>query len=514
LWRTRNTDPPGNGFQIKPGTKQIDNLKLILNAHVVMCDPGNRGGRYNLLIRNDRIEEIAGSGSSFDELRRLATTIDASNKIIIPGFVNAHCHSESLLLAERTSVLPFEKWGEDGVLQEAQRRMIGSDDVLGMTYRSAYDDHLRHGTTCVGESLPRFGYRETCAFLAAVRGSGIRMCATIASLSDAEQIAKERTEGVEFMIGLGDEEDYTVYSFESRSSLAEALGMRLAIHLGERRNALDDVRKHFRMRPVEVLRRYGLLGPGRLLQHLNHVDKEEVSLIADTKTPVVICPLSAAHKGTGFPSLPHLIQGGTTLALGTDWGDTDLFGTAKFLSHAVQIMQDDSSLTATDVLRMATRDGAEVLGMETETGSIEPGKKADILFLDMPLLPGLPGNAHGEMIAQYVLRNLDSRNISAVMIDGRFAMNRNTTSYVVEDPGEVIHSIREKFFGDGKGGQTAVLPGGSVSSVVSRGKPGPGAVNRKGSLSRPSQDSRDSRPPEWRPTLPGNVKRVFGEEDT
>ena len=144
-----------------------DSLKIVANAFVIACDPENRGGRYNLLIRDGRIIEISDSLDLFTSLHPYAAVVDATGKLIIPGFVNAHVHSESILLRERTEELHFALWKRDIRLNDCIRMLQEADahdDILSL-YLTAYFSHLTSGTTLVGEFGPSLNERSFVAQL-------------------------------------------------------------------------------------------------------------------------------------------------------------------------------------------------------------------------------------------------------------------------------------------------------------------------------------------------------------
>jgi 5-methylthioadenosine/S-adenosylhomocysteine deaminase len=498
--------------------------KIILNAQVLTCDHDNHGGRLNLLVRDGCIEEIGNARERFEQLHRTAPIIDATNKIVLPGFVNAHCHSESFLFDVRTRAIPAATWKTDRAVREAEKRLLGSEDAVRVLYRATYEDHVRSGTTCVGEFLPPLDALDLRCVLGAIAEVGVLVCPTVSSMHGVDQIRRLRTEHVRFLIGLANEEEYTVYSLTSRLSVAAELGLPVVAHLVEQREGAELLRKRFHASPAEVLRQYALLGPGRLLLHLNQLVEPEVMKIADSGTPVVVCPRSAACKGTGYQSLPLLVSANPRPALGTDWASTDMLREAQFLAEVLALYDGGSSLSAADVLRMATIRGAEVLGVSSEVGSLEPGKRADLVFFDRPSFPVLPPNAGPDEIARFVLQYLGRGDISMVMIGGNLVVEQGRlVNGSMEDMDGRFRDLRTRCFPEESSELHIVRQPVSEELPVKSGRPSLTPVakpkthepagNTREDPSRLTRRSSTSTAGQVRPVLPQNVRRDFGEEE-
>jgi len=238
-----------------------DSLKIIANGHVVTCDPENRGGRYNLLIRDGRIIEISDSLDLFTSLHPYATVVDATGKLILPGFVNAHVHSESILLRQLTKDLHFGLWKKDIRLANSVSLLTdpgNHEDVLSVML-TAYFGHLKAGTTLVGEYGPALKQEAFAAHLQAVERSDVK---SVIALQNWDEISYVRDLGPtrpRCMVSLGPEEEFTVYSFESAVRTARELGIPIVAHVGEQRESVEAVRRNFQKDILAVLSSFNAL---------------------------------------------------------------------------------------------------------------------------------------------------------------------------------------------------------------------------------------------------------------
>ncbi len=183
----------------------MESLKIIANAFVLTCDRDNRGGRYNLFIRDGRIPEISDSLDLFTSLHPYATVVDAKNKLIIPGFVNAHFHSDSFLLRDRTEGMHFSLWEQDIRFHECSRKLleVSSYDDLRCLYLAVYFSHLKSGTTCVGDFCPRVNEQGLGHVLRAIDGTNVKSVITLTNWDQIAQAKEFDAAGRRFVISFG-----------------------------------------------------------------------------------------------------------------------------------------------------------------------------------------------------------------------------------------------------------------------------------------------------------------------
>ena len=527
-----------------------DSLKIIANAFVITCDPENRGGRYNLLVRDKHIIEISDSLDLFTSLHPYATVIDASGKLIIPGFVNSHIHSESILLRQRTEDLHYDLWKRDIRLNECSRMLLdpaAHDDILAV-YLAAYFSHLKSGTTLVGEYGPAVKERSFIALLQAIDRSDVKSVVALQNWDQIRFVRDLATGRPRCMVSVGNEEDYTVYSFENVVKVAKELGVPLVAQIAEQRDAVEVVRRNFQKPLVAVLSNFQVLQPTTLLVHCNHLTEQEADTLATLSVTPVITARSAMWKQTGYSSLRHFASRSIRLCIGTDWGSVDMMKEMQFLYQLPLLISAVRKLSPLELIRMATINGACALGLASETGSIEAGKKADLTFfaLEDIRLPVMSPHSTSEELAKHLVRHLSTENIADVMIDGEFYLRDGKIVTMVEE--DIIEGFRktwEKFFPMAPGVKPMKLPlerqpgeatdqgKGKIIPFVSVSRPPfppPGGFeegftviektpvaaddkNGTANLEAPAPPGAPSEEPGPKPELSKDVKRVFGEDE-
>jgi 5-methylthioadenosine/S-adenosylhomocysteine deaminase len=425
----------------------MDAFKIVANARIITCDPDNRAGRYNLLIRDDRIVEISDQTDLFTSLHPSAVVVDASNKLIVPGFVNAHFHSESVLLRARTDGLHCSLWKSDLRTQECIKGLLdpASNADVRATYLMSYFSHLKSGTTCVGEFGLPFGEETFGLVLQAMERTEVK---NVIALQNWDQFVKASDvprSKHQFLVSIGRAEDFTVYSFENLVRAAKELKVPLIAHIGEQRTETDLVKKNFQKSLIPLLQDYNIVSPENVFVHLNHLAAQETQALAEAGASAVLCVRSAAFKRTGYPALRNLATQRIRLAIGTDWGNVDMLEEMKFMSQLHLLISGIPPFSLLQLLRMATINGAHALGLSNETGSIEAGKKADLAFFSLEdlRLPVIPEFADAETLASLLVNHLSSRDISDVMIDGEFYVARGQVMTMAEE--EILESFRSAY---------------------------------------------------------------------
>ena len=518
-----------------------DSLKIITNGYVLTCDSANRGGRYTLLIRNGRIVEISDSADLFTYLHPYAEIVDASGRLIVPGFVNAHFHSESLLLRARTQGLHFGLWPHDIRLQECSRKLLerSSFDDLRSLYLASYFGHLKSGTTCVGEFGPPVGGEGLSIMLEAIDRTEVKSVVTLQNWDQITKAIDLDGRKKRFAINLGRPNDLTVYTFESLSRASRDLKMPLLAHVAEQREDGEEIKKNFQKSTLALLRDFDTLREGTVLVHLNHLVEKEIDILEKLSLTVAVCARSAAFKQTGYPSLRHLAAHDVPLCIGTDWSNLEMLREMQFLYELPLLVPGIRAFTGMELLRMATINGAHALGLSSEIGSIEPGKAADLVFFDIAdvRVPQHGSRAAADQLAELLINHLSSRQISDVMINGEFYVTRGQIMTMSEE--DVIGGFKktcESFFPDsvGTNERRVKLSSGSKPRLVSftfdikprdvagfeEGLPtdNPALSSSEGLTVPPKDKTRPVNTPEstdrlTKPELSKDVKRVFGEDD-
>jgi 5-methylthioadenosine/S-adenosylhomocysteine deaminase len=354
--------------------------------------PGQVLERHVVAVRDGRIEALLPMAEALPRFGSYPV-LDLPDHVLIPGLVNAHTHAAMSLMRGLADDLPLMRWLEDHIWP-AEGRHVSAAMVRDGTLL-ACAEMLRGGITCFNDM-----YFFPEASLEAARGAGMRVALGIivvefpsAYASDAADylrkgLALRDREGEDPLVSfcLAPHAPYTVSdaSFRQVAKLAAELDLPVHVHLAETEDENRRSLAEHGMRPVERLRRLGLLGPGLIAVHAVHLDKQEIDLLGSHAASVAHCPSSNLKLASGFAPVEALRQAGANLCLGTDGAASnnrlDLLQemrTAALLAKAVA--GDAQALPAHAALHAATLGGARALGIEALAGSIAPGKAADVV---------------------------------------------------------------------------------------------------------------------------------------
>lgn len=423
---------------------------IITNGIVLTCDAANRCGRYHIVVKDGRILDLSERLDTLTKDHPHATIIDARDKLIVPGFVNAHYHGASFLLRAATHVLHYSLWKNDPQLNQATAKFIhaASTDDVRRVYQTAYFAHVRSGTTCVGEFPPMLGDGGFEEMLAGIAPAGITCVVT---LQNWDQIRKTQAMGAarpRCLVSLGEEEEFTVYSFEHLCKAAKELKAPLLAHIVETKEEKEILRQNFQRDGVAVLNSFNALQPTTVLVHANFATEDEARMLKSANSSVIVCARSTAVKQTGYPAIRHLAKENVRLSLGTDWDNVDMIEEMRFLYHLPLIVPGLRQFSPVELLRMATINGAQTLGVAAELGSIEANKRADLVFFDIASLrfPIVQTNAAANW-SRLLVEQLGTGDICDVMVKGEFKVRNHEMTEVGErNVKEEFRAVLAKYF--------------------------------------------------------------------
>lgn len=378
------TDAPAPDFILAPRwTVTVDTDDRVLEDHAVVV----RDGRIDAILPR---AECAARHPGVEP-------VTLPDHALLPGLVNAHTHAAMSLFRGLADDLPLMTWLQDHVWPAEGRwvdeRFVHDGAELAMA------EMLRGGTTCFQDM---YFHPEVTARRAAEAGMrttvGMILLDFPTPYADGpdEYLAKglalhDRYRGHPLVTtAFAPHAPYTVSDLplERVRTYADELDVPVHMHVHETqaecRTALDADGE----RPLARLQRLGLLSPSFLAVHMTALDDDEVDLVAASGSHVIHCPEANLKLASGFCPVQRLADAGVNVALGTDGAasnnDLDLFGemrTAALLAKAVA--GDAAALPAHAALRMATINGARALALDDRIGSIEPGKAADLIAVDL-----------------------------------------------------------------------------------------------------------------------------------
>jgi 5-methylthioadenosine/S-adenosylhomocysteine deaminase len=354
---------------------------------------------HAVAVRDGRIEALlpaAEAASRFSSYERL----ELRDHVLIPGLVNAHTHAAMALMRGLADDLPLMRWLEEHVWP-AEGKHVSPAMVRDGTLL-ACAEMLRGGITCFNDM-----YFFPEAALEAARAAGMRASLGIIVIEFPTPYASDAADYLRKGLALRDREGddplvsfclaphapYTVSdaSFRQVAKLAAELDLPVHVHLNETADeARRSVSEHG-VRPVERLRRLGVLGPGLIAVHAVHLEKQEIELLGAHAASIAHCPSSNLKLASGFAPIEELRRAGANICLGTDGAASnnrlDLLQemrTAALVAKAVA--RDAEALPAHAALRAATLGGAQALGIGDVAGSIAPGKAADLVAVALRAL--------------------------------------------------------------------------------------------------------------------------------
>jgi 5-methylthioadenosine/S-adenosylhomocysteine deaminase len=382
---------------------------------------------HALFIRRGQIEDLLPIP---DAHRRYANVerVELAQHALLPGLVNAHTHAAMTLFRGLGGDQPLKRWLED-YIWPLEATFVDPDFVRDGS-RLAIAEMLRSGTTCFNDM-----YFYPDQTIEEAINSGIRLVSGIVVLDFPTRFAQTPQEyfkkGFEIRdryrheprihFTLAPHAPYTVGEDTLRqvARYADELGLRVHIHVHETREEVQRFELAHGSTPIQALDRLGLLTPELLAVHVTTLGPGDLERLARAQGWVIHCPESNLKLGSGCCPVAELQDAGVGLALGTDGAasndDLDMLGemrSAAFLAKG--LTRDPGRLTAREVLAMATLGSAQALGLSDVIGSIERGKAADLLAINLARPATLPCY---DPVAQIVYA-ASRDQVSHVWIDG------------------------------------------------------------------------------------------------
>jgi len=403
---------------------------IIRNALIVTCDP-----QYTVLP--DSALRISGNTITWiGPVSELKTDgidprniINAKGKILMPGLINMHAHCGDTLFRGLVENLPLEQWlqlvwkAEAAILKDPQNCRLGVE--LG------FAELLLGGTTTV---MDMFWHPDQT--FAAASEAGIRI-ATGGIFFDfdgmdgdgpenrakqAQALFDEHGSNTECFVGTMPHGTYTVGPDNLKSAIAVAKENNgfFCTHAAETTTEQQTIQERYDTSVIRHLNNLEALGPRTVLAHCVHVDEEELNLLANTRTHVAHNPLSNLKLASGFAPIPQMLKMGINVTLGTDGAisgnDMDMWLAMRLAATIHKAANSDpAAVSPHQALHMATLNGAKALGAENILGSIETGKRADIILVDTTAPHAMPMFSP----INHLVYSASKNDVSDVFVSGR-----------------------------------------------------------------------------------------------
>jgi len=443
---------------------------LLRNIHhlATMNDAGDRLWEVDLLVRDGRIDRIASAiePPEGEDVR----TIDCSSMVALPGLVNLHHHFNQTLQRNLPTTQNRELFDWLTGLYDVWAGL--SVEAVRAGTRLACAELLLTGCTMSSDQMYVFPRGLDADLIGveieAAREMGVRFHPTRGSMSrgrsdgglppdsvvqdeasilaDSERLIDRFHDPEPFAmtrVALAPCSPFSVTASLMRETaeLARARGVLLHTHVAETRDETEYCLKTHGVRPLALMARYGWVGNDVWFAHGIHFEDDELDLLAETDTAIAHCPTSNMRLSSGVARVPEMLRRGTRVGLGVDGSasnDTsDMLGELRTALLLHLLASGPDAMSAEEIVRMATRGGAAILG-RPEIGSLEEGKAADIVLVDLRRV-GYAG-ALADPLAALVYSGFD-HTVDYTIVNGRVVVEERRL--VTADRDEIVETAND-----------------------------------------------------------------------
>ena len=416
----------------------MNNTILIKNALILNLN-NFENKKQSLLIKDDLIAEISDEidDSNADKI------IDAEGKILLPGLINTHTHLSMTLFRGLADDLSLDSWLNDHIWP-MEANLNGDYCYIGALLGAV--ELIKSGTTTFSDM---YFYMEDVA--RAVDDAGIRAVLSYGMIDfgDAERREAEIKENMalydacngmadgRIKVFFGPHSPYTASEelLVKVRELADEHNIGIHIHVSETQKEINDSLDERGIRPFEYLEKIGFLGPDVVAAHCVWLSDEEIEIIKKHGVKVSHNPCSNMKLASGVSPVSKLIENDICVSIGTDGASSnnnlDLIEELKTASLLQKVSTlDPKVLTSDEAIEMATIKGAEALGLDDEIGSIEVGKKADIILIDTNSANMVPDSSS---LSSNVIYSANGSNVDTTICNGKILMENKKLTTLDED---------------------------------------------------------------------------------
>jgi 5-methylthioadenosine/S-adenosylhomocysteine deaminase len=376
---------------------------LICAAHVVPVTPRGALADYAVAIREGRIVAMLPTATALERFEA-KSVVHLDRHVLIPGFVNLHCHAAMTLMRGLADDRPLMSWLQDHIWPAESLHV--SDEFVHDGSLLAMAEMLRGGITCVNDMYFFPGATARAALRAGVRAA-LGMIAIEFPSAYAPNAAGYLQKGLAtrdtyqgeplLTFTLAPHAPYTVADemLKHMAVLAEELDLPIHMHVHETAGEIEQGMAQYGVRPFERMRRLGLVGPRLIAVHAVHMDDLELEVMAREGVSVAHCPSSNLKLASGIARVADMKLRGIRVGVGTDGAASnnrlDVMTEMRTAALLAKVSSGDASMIkAMEALEMATIDGARALGLDEHIGSIAPGKWADLAAVELSSVETLP----------------------------------------------------------------------------------------------------------------------------
>ena len=421
----------------------------IKNGNIISMDESKDYILYNtdVLIDGNKIIKID-KNINVDENTQI---INADNKVVIPGLINAHAHVPMSIFRETLDGYNLQDWLSKKIWPLEDK--LTQEDIYYASYLT-YLEMIKSGVTTINDM-----YFMTDEIISSALDSGIRLQTTRTFIGSKKKDL-ERLEELDTLTGKYKEDTITfnlgihgLYTTTS-SFIDECLefnkkhNLNIHMHFCENEKEVSDIKNTYNLNPVDILE--GKFNNQKLiLAHCVKLTKEDIIRLSKLNVSVVHCPVSNLKLGCGIANINEMLNNNINVCLGTDGqgsgSNLDLFEVMKFTALLQKGINENAKLLPSyEVLKMATINGAKALNLSDKIGSIEVGKLADIIIIDIDDIKIKPVNN----LLSEIVYNVKSNNVETTIINGQILMKNKTIinnieSRIVEQCNKIVNRISD-----------------------------------------------------------------------
>jgi len=435
------------------GQANRENVDLIVSGATVVTMDAKRAiyEDGSVAVKGDSIVAVGPRGEIESKYKGLQT-IDGKGKLVLPGFVNGHTHVPMTLFRGLHDDVTLNDWLYKYIFP-AEAKNVNEEFVRWGT-RLAAAEQIRAGVTTFADMYyfeDAVAEETKAAGMRGVLGETFIDFPAPDNKSEAEMLAYterflKKWQGDPLIHAAP--APHSIYTcskktLQDAAALARKYNAPILIHVAEMKKEWEDSQKQNGMSPVQYLEKIGVLGPDIVAAHCIFVDEADRKLLAERHVGCVHNPSSNMMLASGVSPVPEMRAAGIAVGLGTDGpagsnNDLDLMEEMDLAAKLAKITKmDPLALNAKAVVEMATIDGARALHMEKEIGSLETGKKADLVLIGLDAPNAVPLYDIYAQLA-YALKGSD---VETVVIGGRVVMRARKLLTVKEE--EVLQKARE-----------------------------------------------------------------------
>jgi 5-methylthioadenosine/S-adenosylhomocysteine deaminase len=380
------------------GSDRNDQIDLAISGGTLVT----MDGKYKVIedgyvaIRGDRIIDL-GSRSDLEKRYTPQNVIDATGKAILPGLINTHTHVPMVLFRGIADDLALQEWLQNYIFP-AEAKNVSRDFCYWGAMAGCYE-MIQGGITTY---VDMYYFEDAIAEATARAGMRGVLGETLIDFPVADNKTPEETlaytekfvqhwRGNALIVpAIAPHAPYTVNPDHLRAvkAFAEKQDVPIIIHLAETQSEVETITKRYGARPIQHLEKLGLLNNRLIAAHVVYANSEEIALLKQQGVGVAHNPQSNMKLACGVAPVPEMLSAGVAVGLGTDGAasnnDLDLFEEMDTAAKLHKLHSNNPTvLSARDALTMATIGGARAIHMDKEIGSIETGKRADIIVVNL-----------------------------------------------------------------------------------------------------------------------------------